>query len=177
MAEKAKNTKNNSKNLIIGICVAVVVVVVVAVAAFFATRGTGQAINDSYFVSDGTKYVLTVEGAMLDTSEDDEYPPVKTHLVYTYSGDNITGMFTYLEFADEATAKAALNYYKQADQSGVKSISTNGKYLVVEMTEDQYSDMKASEVKDYLDLMNSLQNTDVDDYEYEEYDSTTDNLE
>ena len=157
MAEKAK--KSNT-NLIIGICVATLVIVVVAVAIFFATRGTSQ-LNDAYFVSDGTKYVLTVNDDMLNTDEDTEYIPIKTHVVYTYSGDTITSMTTYLEFANEATAKSALDYYSQKDQSGVKNISSNSKYVVVEMTDDQYSEMTAPEVKEYIDFIENIRNVDL----------------
>ena len=42
-------------------------VAVVAVAIFFATRG--PQLNDSYFVSDGSKYVLTVDRDMLETED------------------------------------------------------------------------------------------------------------
>lgn len=162
MAEKAKK---NNKNLIIGICVGVLLIAIVAVAIFFATKGgtgIGTAnLSDAYFVSDDTKYVLTMDG---DSSEEEEPSPVKTHLVYTYSGDTITGMTTYMEFTDAATAKSALEVYKSMeDQTGVKNLSVNGKYVVVEMTEDQYNNMTASDVKEQIDFMEMLKNADLND--------------
>lgn len=156
MAEKAE--KKNNKNLIIGICSGILVIAVIVVAVIFATRGTTN-LNDAYFVSDDTKYVLTMDG---DSSEEEELSPVKTHLVYTYSGDTITGMTTYMEFADAATAKSALEVYKSMeDQTGVKNLSVNGKYVVVEMTEDQYNNMTASDVKEQIDFMEMLKNADL----------------
>lgn len=164
MAGKAKTkSTNNNKNIIIGICVAVVVIAVVAIAIFFATRK--PQINDAYFVSDGSKYVITVDGDAFDSSEDVKYTPVKTRIVYTYSGDNITGMFTYAEFKDEATAKAALEEYKTESQEGIKSLSVNGKYVVAEMKEDQYSDMTASELKQYIDFIENVDTTNSQDSE------------
>ena len=142
MAGKAKTkSTNNNKNIIIGICVAVVVIAVVAVAIFFATRG--PQLNDSYFVSDNTKYVVTVD----DSASSSDGAPVKTHYVYTYSGDKITGATIYLEFTNEATAKTALDAVKEESEGVAKSVSVNGKYIVAEMTEDQYSDMTLSEIK------------------------------
>lgn len=161
MAEKAKK---DNKNLIIGICAAVLAIVVIVVAVVFATKGT-TTLSDAYFTSDDAKYVLTIDSDQLDTEEAGDYEPVKTHLVYYYSGDTINGMTTYMEFADEATAKAALEAYKSVDQEGIKSLSTNGKYLVVEMTEDQYSDMTASDVKQQIEFMEMLKNMNIDDAE------------
>ena len=149
MAEKAKK---NNKNLIIGICTGVLIIAVVIVAVIFATKSS---LNDSYFVSDGSKYVLTVDRDMLET-EDKENSPIKTHIVYYYSGDTITGVTTYMEFDNDATAKAALDLYKNADQTGVKSLKTDGKYLVVEMTEDQYKDLTVSDVKQQVEFMEML---------------------
>lgn len=149
MAEKAKK---NNKNLIIGICAGVLVIAVVIVAVIFATKSS---LNDAYFVSDGSKYVLTVDRDMLET-EDKENSPIKTHIVYYYSGDAITGVTTYMEFDNDATAKAALDLYKNADQTGVKSLKTDGKYLVVEMTEDQYKDLTVSDVKQQVEFMEML---------------------
>lgn len=149
MAEKAKK---NNKNLIIGICTGVLIIAIIIVAVIFATKSS---LNDSYFVSDGSKYVLTVDRDMLET-EDKENSPIKTHIVYYYSGDAITGVTTYMEFDNDATAKAALDLYKNADQTGVKSLKTDGKYLVVEMTEDQYKDLTVSDVKQQVEFMEML---------------------
>ena len=161
MAEKAK--KKNNKNLIIGICAGVLVIVVIVVAIIFATKGV-TTLNDAYFVSDDSKYVLTVNSDELD-EEKTEITPIKTHLVYYYSGDAITGMITYMEFANEATAKSAIEAYKSIDQTGVKSIYTNGKYIVVEMTEDQYAGVTASDVKQQIEFMEMIKGMDLSETE------------
>ena len=161
MAEKAKK---DNKNLIIGICVAVLAIAVIVVAVVLATKGTTK-LSDAYFKSDNTKYVLTIDGDQSDTESTSEYEPVKTHVVYYYSGDTINGMTTYMEFADEATAKTALEAYKSVDQEGIKNLSVNGKYLVVEMTEDQYSGITASDVKQQIEFMEMLENMDSDSTE------------
>lgn len=158
----AETAKKDNKNLIFGICAAVLVVVVIVVAAIFATRGSSPKLSDDYFVSDDTKYVLTVDGDEA-YEEDEEFAPVKTHVVYNYSGDTITGVTTYMEYTDEATAKTVYDVYKNEEQDGVKSVSLNGKYLVVEMTEDQYADITASDVKQQIEFMEMLKNIDSSD--------------
>lgn len=165
MAEKAKK---NNKNLIIGICAGVLVIAVVIVAVIFATKSS---LNDAYFVSDDSKYVLTVDRDMLET-EDKENSPIKTHIVYYYSGDAITGVTTYMEFDNDATAKAALDLYKNADQTGVKSLKTDGKYLVVEMTEDQYKDLTVSDVKQQVEFMEMLKKSGTNNPDSENEETT-----
>ena len=163
MAEKAKK---DNKNLIIGICAAVVVVVAIIIAVVFATKGTVK-IDDSYFVSDGTKYVLTVEGGYLDSGDEDIAQAVKTPMVYTYSGDTITGATLYQEYTDEATAKSVYDALKAQDPDEVAGVSVNGKYLVAEMPKEEYEDMTASDVKEQIEFMEMFNNMNLDDEDYE----------
>lgn len=161
MANKAKK---DNKNLIIGICAAVVVVVVIVIAVVLATRGTK--LNDDYFVSDDTKYVLTVETGDLYTDDDDsdEVVPVKTHLVYTYSGDEITGLKAYYEFADDAAAKTAYDQYVEADLSNeYASIELDGKYVILTANASEYEDLTADDVKQRIEFMEMLNNMDLTD--------------
>lgn len=158
MANKAKK---DNKNAIIGcICAAVVVIVVVIVAVVLATNG--NKLNDSYFKSDDTKYVLTMESDGTDT---DEYTPIKTHLVYTYSGDEITGMTSYYEYADEAKAKAAADVWKENAGDSYKEIYANGKYVVLVSNESDYEGVTASDVKQQIEFMEMLKNMNFDDSE------------
>ena len=161
MANKAK--KKDNKNLIIGICVAVVAVVAIILAVVFLVKGN-NAISDDYFKSDDTKYVLTVdtETMGLDT-EDQTYVPVRTHIVYTYSGDEITGMKSYVEYADAATAQKAFEEMKASGEEGIEQAEVNGKYIVVTADKEEYEDMTASDVKQQIEFMEMLKNMGDDD--------------
>ena len=160
MAGKSKK-KNNNKNLIIGICVAVVVVVAIVLAVVFAVRGGG--ISDSYFVSDGSKYVLTVESDDLTFDEDEEaYAPIRTHMVYEYSGDEITGLKSYYEYADANAAKAAYDQMVAAGEE-LKGAEINGKYIVVTAEAEDYEGMTASDVKQQIEFMEMLKNMNLDE--------------
>lgn len=168
-----KKAKKNNKNMIIGVCVAVAIVVVIIITAFAV--GAGNKLNDSYFVSDDTKYVLTMEGdelgAGITEGDGSEVTPVKTHIVYTYSGDEITGAFFYLEYADEAQAKTAYeNYQDEWKEEGIKDFKTNGKYLVIEMEASQYEGKTASDVKQEFELYESLKNMNFDEMDATEID-------
>lgn len=164
MAEKAK--KKNNQNLITGICVAVVVIVVIIIAVILATRG--GTLNDSYFVSDGTKYVLTIETADIEDGETDSHAPLKVHSVYTYSGDQITGLKIYYEYADATAAKAAFDSLTDEEKSGYKEIALDGKYLVLVTNESDYEGLTASEVKQQIEFIDSLKNMNAEDAALEE---------
>lgn len=157
MAGKAKTkSTNNNKNIIIGICSAIVIIAVIAVAIFFATRG--PQLNDSYFVSDNTKYVVTTEGDIIDP--DKNIASTKIHYVYKYSGDKITDVTMYIEFANESDAKTALEAAKSEIQEIAKDVSTNGKYIVIEIADNQYSGMTLTEVKSIEDANNTNVDTE-----------------
>ena len=160
MAEK-KSTKNN-KNMIIGCCVAAVAVIAIIIAVIVINANKG--LSDAYFVSDGSKYVLTMDADEMDLDGEEEFAPVKTHIVYTYSGDEITGMKAYYEFADEATAKKAFDYYNDADSSEeFKEVALDGKYVILTANESDYENLTASDVKQQIEFMEMLKNVDLED--------------
>ena len=162
-----KKAKQDNKNVIIGICCAVVVIVVVIVAIVMATRGSQ--LNDKYFVSDNTKYVLTFETDASETDGSDIPAPVKMHVVYTYSGDDITGAKSYYEFADADSAQKYYDaYLKEGTDNTFKSVTVDGKYVILEANEDDYKDMKASDVKAQVEMLEAMKNGD-----YQTDDDTT----
>lgn len=158
----AKRTKKDRTGIIIGVCCAVVVIIiVVAIAVALAT--SGNKLNDEYFVSDDTKYVLTVEASDLGLSDEEmEYAPLRVHEVYNYSGDEITGMKSYAEFADVASAQKAYSLMKESGED-MEGITIDGKYIVKVNPEEDYKDKKASEIKAYIDVMEPSENTDQDE--------------
>lgn len=160
MAEKAKK---NNKNLIIGIVAAVVVVVVVIVAVVLAT--SGSKLSDSYFVSDGSKYVLTMSAEEMSL-EDDEYAPLKAHVVYFYSGDEITGLKTYYEYADAGSAKTAFDaLLQEMEGEDVSNYALDGKYIIITSDESEYSEMTVDDVKQQIEFYEMYKNMDFSEDE------------
>lgn len=123
-------------------------------------------IDDSYFVSDDTKYVLTIDGDFFDGEEGDAPSAVKMYVVFGYSGDTITSAILYQEYDSEAVAQIAYNYYKTQDMyDEVENVYVDGRYLVAEMPREYYEDMSVDEIKEQIELMEALDAEDMEDYE------------
>ncbi len=164
---KSKSKTKDNKNLIIGIC-CLAVVALAAIVAVVLVSNSG--LNDGYFVSDDTKYVFTLESDEKDLSEDED-APVKTHIVYTYEGDKVTGLKSYYVYADADKAKTAFDKMKEsAGEEESNSIELNGKYIIITAEEDVYKDLTASDVKQQIEFMESLKNTNTE--ELDEQDQT-----
>lgn len=160
------NKPNNKKNLIIGICSAIAIVAIIAVVVvLLLTKGGGfggQALNDNFFVSDNSKYVLTMSADEIDV-EDQTYKPVKTHLVYFYSGDEITGLKYYYEYDSADTANKAYNEIAGELKTIYKDVTVDGKYLIMTSNETDYEGLTADDVKQQLEFMEMIKNMDFDE--------------
>ena len=171
MATKSNKKTKDNKNLIIGICAAVALIVVIIITVLVVNN---QSLNDGYFVSDGSKYVFTLETDENDIQEGDEVTPLKTHIVYTYEGDKVTSMKSYYVYADANAAKTAFDKMKEAGGEEAQGIELNGKYIIITAEEDTYKDLTASDVKKQIEFMESLKNMDTTDSEdVEETEDTT----
>ena len=157
----AKEAKDNKK-LIICICSAVVAIIAIVVIAIVIIKNTKPVLNDDFFKSDDTKLVITIDG-----SDTGEYSAVKQHQVYNFSGDKITGLKSYAEFANADEAKLAYDNYKSTNGDGgdFSNIELDGKYIILTISEEQYKDLTTSAVKQYIELFESLKNINLDDEE------------
>ncbi len=163
MAGKAEKT--NNKTIIGVVCAAVVLIVIVILLILFLKPGGvgfGGGLNDDYFVSDGTKLVLSLDKEDISTDEE-EYAPNKLHQVYYYSGEKITGMSYFYEYADVAAAKAAYDHIKSESESEAKEIKLNGKYIEIVMDEGQFADTTTDEVKENIEFMKMLNDMNYED--------------
>ena len=149
------NESKKNKGLIIGICVAIVVVIAIIIAVVLGVKGGG--LGDSYFVSDDTKYVLNMDASDM-SFDDEEYAPTKVHLVYTYSGEDVTGLKAYYEYENAEAAKAAFDYINETQADSYKSIVMDGKYIILEAKEDEYKDITPDDVKQQIEFMEMLKN-------------------
>ena len=161
MANKKEVKSNNSKK--VAICVSILAIVVVIVAAIIVLVVKNKPLDDTYFVSDDTKYVLTLDSSDI-SMEDPTYNPVKSHLVYTYSGNDITGLKAYYEYADNNAAKTAAEYLKQNyEGNDQQKIAVDGKYVIFTATEAEYEGLTASDIKQQIEFMELLKNMSLDD--------------
>ena len=150
-----KKAKKDNKNLIIGVIAGIVAIVVVIVLAV-ALLSRGNKLDDSFFVSDGTKYVATLDGSEVGFSEEEGIMPLKVHLVYFYSGDTVTGVKSYYEFADEDIAKKAFEMMKEEDSEGAGNYELNGKYVILAEDSSKYEGMTADDAKEQIEFIESV---------------------
>ena len=166
MAEKAK--KNN---IIVGVCiVAVVVIAIVATIVAIMLKNSGTIIgnlDDSYFVSDGAKYVITLNGNEIYI-EDEAYAPNKYHLVYTYSGDTITGLKSFYEYSDGTLAQKAYDYFIEQNIMNAEEIEVNNNYVIKTSSAQDYEGITATDVKQQIELIELTESIESKEDETEE---------
>ena len=175
-SKKTNNTNKTNKNFALGICtiIGVVAIIVVMITIILLNRGTS--LNDSFFVSDDTKYVLTLDTDSV-SMEDPEYNPIKTHIVYFYSGEEITGMKAYYEYSDPTAAKSALEYLKtNYEDENQNKITVNGKYVIFTASETEYENLTANDVKEQIDFMEMLKNINTENPDEEDTNDTSEEL-
>ena len=140
--------ENNRNNLIITIVMVVVAVVAIIIGAIL---GRQPEISDDYFVSDDTKLVLSLGSAVADFETD--YEPPMTHLVYDYSGDNITGMRIYFAYDNDDDAKEAFSHITVADKDWAITKRLSGKYIVFEVVKSKYDGLTTTEMRQNIESM------------------------
>lgn len=153
-----KGKKFINGKTIFGAVIVVLLIVVIAILVFMNNRVT---YNDDYFKSDDTKIVLLLE----NNPDDDEKNPIKTYMVYYYSGENITSVKQFYQFKSDEVAKNMMEETKNLQMDWVKDIALNGPYIIFELTEDQYEGFTTTSVRE------SIKSSDAAD---QENDTSTD---
>lgn len=148
----SNNSKNN-KPIIIGSIIAIVLIaLIVILIILFNNNVINGGLNDSYFSSDGSKYVITSTGSDIFPEKDDEYVPVKIHRVYYYSGDDITGLKIYYEFENGETAKLAYNQISERDRTMYEAINLDGVYVILTAKPVEYEDISVYDVQTQIEF-------------------------
>ena len=172
--------KKDNKSLMMAICGVVAAVVLIVVLAIVVM--TNKCIDESFFVSDNTKYVLSLntDDVVMDV-DTEEYAPEKTYIVYFYSGDEITDLKMYYKYADNETAKKAsevLNDQKTEDETEeIEKIETNGNYVIVTANKKSYEGMTAEDAKQQIEFIEMVQNMDSGNSEIEDSETTEETVE
>jgi len=156
-----KTHKNSKRNLIIGICAILATLAIIAIIVIVIIKNQQQPIDDSFFVSDGSKYVLNlnVDEYSITFPDIANAAPKTIHTVYFYSGDKITGVTYYYEYNDEEAAKqAAETIRKLNDKTDQKSqdFTINGKYLVIKAPASVYESLTTNDVQQLIKYYENL---------------------
>ena len=171
---KTDKAAKNNDNKVIAICIAGVLAVIAIIVIVAVMLAGSNKYSDKFFTSDDTKYVLNLEKADLASGDEqtDQYVPVKAHLVYEYSGDEIKGLKIYYEYADSAAAKKAKDYIVENDpgltaegedsekkESIYKEVIVDGKFVIITAREAEYEGIKASDVKQQIEFYETMKNS------------------
>lgn len=146
------NSKNN-KPIIIGSIIAIVLIaLIVILIILFNNNVINGGLSDSYFKSDDSKLVITSTGSDIFPDKDDNYTPVKVQRVYSYSGDEITGLKIYYEFENAQTAKLAYDQISERDRSVYQAINLDGAYVIMTTKPIEYEDITVYDVQAQIEF-------------------------
>lgn len=178
MAKKSSKKNKNNKNIVIGAFVGILALVVVIVMVVMLAKNN-KVIDDSYFVSDDTKYVVTLDGDLMKSPNDEGDTPLRAYLVYYYSDDKITGLETYYDYGSDDAAKLSYEAMQGTDGGKADSYKLNGKYIVMVADASEYEGMTAADAKKQVEFTEFLKSMtsgnssdgdkeDVDEESYED---------
>jgi hypothetical protein len=167
MMEKFISFIKKNKKIVIVAAVALIIVIIVAISA---SNSFYESIDDDYFVSDGSKLVLTLpkKTASFETSE---YEPDITHVVYYYSGDDITSARVFFAYNSEEEAREADKNIKSDDKDWMTGRKLNGKYIIFNTNSDFISGLTASFVKKAVGFDEDADSEDTDSEEANDEDT------
>ena len=165
--------KENRKLQIAGIC-AIATIIIVFIVAIAVMKQSG--IEETYFVSDGTKYVIPVNVDEIRFSNE-LAKPAKIYAVYYYQDNKITSMKDYYFFEQESDAKAAYDYFSKDKSSNYKTLGLNGHYLIATANESEYANKTPEEIRQYLTLTQTTEPPEYDNNESNTFDENGEQIE
>ena len=173
MMEKFISFIKKNQKIVIVAAVALVIVIIVAISA---SNSFYESIDDDYFVSDGSKLVLTLpkKSASFETSE---YEPDITHVVYYYSGDDIISARVFYAYNSEEEAREADKNIKSDDKDWITGRKLNGKYIIFNTNSDFISGLTASFVKKAVGFDEDADNEDADGENTDDKDAGVDDAD
>lgn len=131
----------------VGMIIGIVVLAVTIMVAVGVTIGSPEQYNDDYFVTDGTKLVLSMDKEVA-SYEEGEYEPEYTHLVYYYLGNSIKSVRIFYEYDYAALAEEANQHIALTDKEWAISKKQSGKYIVFELAPTEFEGLTTNNVKE-----------------------------
>ena len=157
MTEEVREKKKLNKNLLVAIIGVAAAAITVLVLVLVLGRGNGE-LNENWFKSDGSKLVLTIESDPAMVAEN-EQTPINSHLVYTYSGETVTGLKVYYQYENPVKAQAAYEILHDSNNGQYKDVLIDGRYVILVAVDSEYEHLKASDVKQQIDFMEMMKGT------------------
>ena len=145
-------TKAKHDNIVY-ICCAVFAICAVALITWGIVSMMNKGISeDTTFASNDTQTTITIE-----PTESDHSSISHTRTVYEYDGDNVVGMKTYFEYADNEAAKTAYEQIK--DQPEFKGAEVIDKYIVVTADPNSFKGLTADDIRQQAEAIKQFQDS------------------
>ena len=145
-------TKIKRKTLLL--CIALMVVVTgITIVLLYAL--TPRTVDDSYFISDESKDVITLE---VDKANSATTDLLRTHIVYTYENNKVKSLKTYYEYENKELASQALENIKEINKNAA-DVYLDNKYIVVVSQEKQYENLNPSDIKQQAEAIKAFQDS------------------
>ena len=145
-------TKIKRKTLLL--CIALMVVVTgITIVLLYAL--TPRTVDDSYFISDESKDVITLE---VDKANSATTDLLCTHIVYIYENDRVKSLKTYYEYENNELASQALENIKEINKNAA-DVYLDNKYIVVVSQEKQYENLNPSDIKQQAEAIKAFQDS------------------
>ena len=152
--KKSKKEPKFDKRMVI--VSAVLFIAVIAISIVLGLYGR-ETLNDQYFVSDGSKIVLNLEGDEITPLGDEvEYSPEKAHIVYYYTGNKITGAKIFYEYIDNEQAKGAYEKADLTDKEWAIDKSLDGKFVILQYDRNLLDGYTVDQIRESVESVENV---------------------
>ena len=141
----------SKKNLTYAVCGLIVIVAVGVLTWTLISRLNRGVSEETTFASNDNQTTITIEPT--DTGSNSNISHTRT--VYEYDGDNVVGMKTYFEYADNEAAKSA--YESLKDQPEFKGAEVVDKYIIVTADPSQFKGLTADDIRQQAEAIEQFQ--------------------
>ena len=133
----------------------ILVLIITAITTLLLYVFVPKPIDDSFFVSDESKDVVTLE---VDKADSVTTNLLRTHIVYTYENNKVKSLKTYYEYENNELASQALENIKEINKNAA-DVYLDNKYIVVVSQEKQYENLNPSDIKQQAEAIKAYQDS------------------
>ena len=119
-----------------------------------------NAIKENNIIENTVAEIEEVEGEEIELISNDSQIVYKNqdnvYTVYTYSGEYITGLYTYVDCETVGGAEKALVEAESEPDPSIERMFVKGKYLVFEVKDNDFKDVKVNDLKRAMSFLKEI---------------------
>ena len=128
----------------------IIVVLLVVVTVVLIKMNGKVSYTDDYFKTDDSKIVSTFVSDA-EVFGESQIEPVKTYMVYYYSGNKITNVKVFYKFENFEQTEEANKHLDVGSLEWADAKEVNGEYLIVQMNKSEYNELTTEIVRGFSD--------------------------